>query len=238
MPVASFPTRDERKLAALRLAGEAQNAKGCGAMIRPIPRIVPRRQLPLGLGVPFPLKALLVSAGRLLRKIHYWTSLPLLVTVFVIAISGTLLALKKDFAALQPPTQSGSRPGDLQRPLSEIVAAALPAAKASGWEDVERIDVRPGDGIAKVVFHSRTEVQVDLASAKVLQVGYRTSDLIETIHDFSILGGWAKYLLSFGSGLAILGMAGTGTYLFVLPMLARRKKRRAAELKESIKIPS
>ena len=156
-------------------------------------------------------------------------------TVFVIAITGSLLALKKDFPALQPATQSGSRPGDLQRPLSEIVAAALPAAKAAGWQDVERIDVRPGDGIAKVVFHSRTEVQVDLASAKVLQVGYRTSDFIETIHDFSVFGGWAKYAFSLGSGLAILGMAATGAYLFVLPMLARRRKRRTAEAKQSAK---
>ena len=172
-----------------------------------------------------------MSAGRLLRKIHYWTSLPLLVTIFVIAVTGSLLALKKDFNALQPPTREGSRPGDLQRPLADIVTAALPAAKASGWQEVERIDVRPADGIAKVVFHSRTEVQVDLATARVVQVGYRTSDFIETIHDFSVLGGWAKYVLSFGSGLAILGMAATGAYLFVLPMLVRRKKRRAAALK-------
>lgn len=168
-----------------------------------------------------------MSTGRLLRKIHYWTSLPLLVTVFVIAVTGSMLALKKDFDALQPPTRTGSRPGDLSRPLGDITTAASRAIGTADG-DVERIDVRPGDGIAKVVFRSRTEVQVDLASAKVLQVGYRTSDLIETIHDFSILGGWAKYLLSFGSGLAILGMAATGGYLFVLPMLVRRRKRRQA----------
>ena len=173
-----------------------------------------------------------MSAPRLLRKIHYWTSLPLLFTIFVIAITGSLLALKKDFATLQPPTQTGSRPGDLQRPLADIVAVAARSAKESD-KDVERIDVRPRDGIAKVIFHSRTEVQVDLASAKVLQVGYRTSDFIETIHDFSWMGGWAKYVFSFGTGMAILGMAGTGAYMFLLPMLARRRKRRAAALRKS-----
>jgi len=171
-----------------------------------------------------------VTARHLLRKIHYWTALPLMLTIFVIAVTGTLLALKKDFAALQPPTLTGSRPGDLQRSLSDIVAAAARSAREPA-ANVERIDVRPGEGIAKVVFHSRTEVQVDLASARVLQVGYRTSDFIETIHDFSFLGGGAKYVFSFGSGLALFGMAGTGVYLFLLPMLARRKKRRAAALK-------
>ncbi len=174
-----------------------------------------------------------MSAARLLRQIHYWISLPLLLTVFVIATTGTLLALKKDFAALQPPTQTGSRPGDLGRPLADTVAAVttLPEHRNVTWQNVERIDVRPADGIAKVILHDRTEVQVDLATGKPLQTGYRTSDLLETIHDFSILGAWAKYVFSFGTGIAILAMAASGSYLFLLPFLARRRKRRAQALK-------
>lgn len=169
-----------------------------------------------------------MTAARLFRQIHYWISLPLLVTVFVIAASGSMLALKKDFAALQPPTQTGSAPGNLERPISDLIAAAssVPGQGSIGWQDVERIDVRPGDGVAKVILHSRTEVQVDIATGKVLQVGYRTSDFIETIHDFSILGGWWKYALSFGSGIALLAMAATGAYLFLLPLIVKRRRRR------------
>ena len=171
-----------------------------------------------------------LSANRLLRKIHYWTSLPLFLTIFVIAATGTMLALKKDLDALQPPVQQGSKIGDLGRPVGDLVAAVatLPGRGEVTWQDIDRIDIRPVDGVAKVILHDRTEVQVDLASGKVLQVGYRTSDLLETIHDFSIISPWAKYLFSFGSGLAILAMAGTGLYMFVLPMLVRRRKRRAA----------
>lgn len=174
-----------------------------------------------------------MSANRLLRKIHYWTSLPLFLTIFVIALTGTMLALKKDFDVLQPPVQQGSGVGDLNRPMADLVAAVatLPGRGQVSWKDVDRIDIRPVDGIAKVILHDRTEVQVDLASGKVLQVGYRTSDLLETIHDFSFIAPWAKYLFSFGSGLAILAMAGTGLYMFLLPMLVRRRKRRAAASK-------
>lgn len=174
-----------------------------------------------------------MNFARLLRQIHYWISLPLMLTVFVIATTGSVLALKKDFAALQPPTQSGSRPGDLSRPLGDAVTAvaSLPGHRGVTWQDVERIDVRPADGIAKVILHDRTEVQVDLGTARPLQTGYRTSDLIETIHDFSILGAWAKYVFSFGTGIAILAMAASGAYLFLLPFLARRKKRRAKALR-------
>lgn len=171
-----------------------------------------------------------MTAARVIRQIHYWISLPLLVTIFIIAATGTLLALKKDFAALQPPTRTGSAPGTLDRPISGLIAAvaSVPGHAAIGWQDVERIDVRPGDGVAKIILHSRTEIQVDIATGKVVQVGYRTSDFIETIHDFSLLGDWSKYLFSFGSGIALLIMAGTGAYLFLLPMIVRRRKRNKA----------
>ena len=170
-----------------------------------------------------------MSAARLLRKIHYWASLPLLFTIFVIATTGTLLALKKDFDALQPPTRAGSAVGISSRPMTDLVAAVrtVPGRGDATWQDIDRIDVRPSDGIAKVVLFDRTEVQVDLHSAAVLQVGYRTSDWLETIHDFSFLGAWSKYVFSFGSGLVLLLMAGTGVYMFVLPMLVRRRKRAA-----------
>jgi uncharacterized iron-regulated membrane protein len=178
-----------------------------------------------------------VSTARLLRLIHYWISLPLLFTIFVIAGTGMLLALKKDFASLQPPTQEGALPGDLRRPLTDIVSAvaSTPGHEGVTWREVERIDVRPADGIAKVVLHSRTEVQVDLSTGKALQVGYRTSDWLETLHDFSIIGPWAKYALSFGSGLALLAMAASGAYMFALPLLVKRRKRRVARARPAQK---
>lgn len=170
-----------------------------------------------------------MSAARQWRRIHYWIALPLMVTALVIAVTGGLLAVRKDFAGLQPPTREGVRPGDLTRPVGDLVAAVrvVPGLEATEWTDIDRIDVRPGDGIAKVILKSRTEVQVDLATGRPLQTGYRTSDLIETIHDFTFLGGWGRYVLSLGSGVALLIMVGTGAYMFVLPMWVRRRKRRA-----------
>ncbi|SFS12540.1 PepSY-associated TM helix domain-containing protein [Sphingomonas jatrophae] len=168
-----------------------------------------------------------MSAARTLRKVHYWASLFLLVSVFTIAISGCLLALKKDFATLQPPTRDGSAQGLSDRPIDSILASVtrVPGHERTRWQDIDRIDIRPKDGIAKVILNSRTEVQVDIFTGEAVETGYRTSDLLETIHDFSVLGGWAKYVLSFGSGLALLVMGGTGVYLFVLPFLVRRAKR-------------
>jgi uncharacterized iron-regulated membrane protein len=168
-----------------------------------------------------------MSATRLFRKVHYWASLALFVTVFVIAITGSLLALKKDFDVLQPPTLDGTAQGLPDRSMASIVPLVntVPGYGSVGWRDIDRIDIRPSDGIAKVILKNRSELQINIFSGRTVPTGYRASDMLETIHDFSILGGWAKYVLSFGSGIALLVMGFTGVYLFILPFVARRKKR-------------
>lgn len=167
--------------------------------------------------------------GRTLRLIHYWLTAFTLVTVAMVAITGVLLALKKDFDVLQPPTASASAPGLPATPLDQLLVAV---AKHSGdaelsWQSVDRIDVRPDDGLAKVILNDRTEYQVDLHTLAVLQTGYRTSDFLETLHDFSALGSWGKYLLSLPTGIALLVLWATGAYMFIKPLLVKRRKRLA-----------
>lgn len=170
--------------------------------------------------------------GRTLRLVHYWLTAFTLVTVAVVAITGVLLTLKKDFAVLQAPTAEASAPGLPPMPLDRLLAAiaAETGSSALGWRDIDRIDVRPRDGLAKVILNDRTEYQVDLHTLEVLQTGYRTSDFIESLHDFSVLGDWGKYLLSLPTGIALFVLWGTGAYMFIKPMLVKRRKRRAKAL--------
>lgn len=169
--------------------------------------------------------------GRTLRLIHYWLTAFTLVTVAVVAITGVLLSLKKDFDVLQPPSATASAPGLPATPLDRLAGtvAAHTGGKV-GWTEIDRIDVRPGDGLAKVILNDRTEYQVDLHTLEVLQTGYRTSDFLETLHDFSVLGDWGKYVLSLPTGIALLVLWGTGAYMFIKPMLVKRRKRRAKAL--------
>ena len=149
-------------------------------------------------------------------------------TTLVVATTGILLALKKDFGALQPPMAQSSAAGVSKLAIDELLTdiARQPGYEGIRWSDVDRIDIQPDAGIAKVILSSRTEFQVDLHTGRALQTGYRTSDLLESIHDFSFFGSFGKYLLSVPTGVALLVMWGTGTYLFLLPMLVRRRKRR------------
>lgn len=170
--------------------------------------------------------------GRTLRLIHYWLTAFTLFTVAMVAVTGVLLSVKKEFDVLQPPTAEGTSPGLPATRLDQLLVAvtAEPGRSALSWRDVDRIDVRPGDGIAKLILNDRTEYQVDLHTLEVLQTGYRTSDFVETLHDFSVLGDWGKYLLSLPTGIALLVLWGTGAYMFVKPMLVKRRKRRAKAL--------
>ena len=174
---------------------------------------------------------------KLLRDIHYWGSLVLLLTTLVVATTGILLAVRKDFHQLQPVQQEGSRAGLSERPISGMLAA-VNAHRGFGHvthDHLDRIDIRPKDGIAKVILKDRTELQVDIHTLEVLQVGYRTSDLLEQIHSGTIVGDWGKYVLSLPTGIGLLLLWTTGIYLFVLPFLARARQRKALAAKAARK---
>jgi hypothetical protein len=81
---------------------------------------------------------------------------------------------------------------------------------------------------------NRWEIQIDTASAEVLQVAYRRSDLIETIHDGSFFHDNIKLWIFFPTAIILLFMWLTGAYLFVVPFLARRKKRQRLARKASV----
>lgn len=67
------------------------------------------------------------------------------------------------------------------------IAKSAPEAEILSWDDIDRLDVRPDKGMLKVRSKNRWEVQVDTATGEILQVAFRRSDLIESLHDGSFL---------------------------------------------------
>jgi uncharacterized iron-regulated membrane protein len=165
--------------------------------------------------------------NRTMRTIHFWISLILAVTALCTATTGLLLVVKKHFDVLQTPVAKAA-PGLSNLSTQQMFNEARSHSGIAGAtiDDVDRIDIRPSDGVAKVIFDNRVEVQIGLQTGKVLRTGFRTSDVIEDIHDFSFAGEAGKLVLGVGSALALLILWGTGTYLFVITLSARRKKRR------------
>ena len=77
----------------------------------------------------------------------------------------------------------------------------------------------------KVRCKNRWEVQLDAATGDILQVAFRRSDLIESIHDGSFFGNRAKLGVFLPTAIVLVVLWGTGVYLFFLPYLAKRKNR-------------
>lgn len=97
----------------------------------------------------------------------------------------------------------------------------------------DRLDIRQNKGVVKIVYKDHFwGVQVDGATGKVLQIGKRNSDLIENIHDGSILdsyfntsNGQIKLVYTTIMGIALLTFTITGFWLWYGPKRMKRMVR-------------
>ncbi len=176
-----------------------------------------------------------MSLSAFNRKIHRWGAIVAFAPVLVVIVSGLLLLIKKEVAWIQPPSSTGvGNPPTLT--LDRILEAARSAheAEIDSWEDVDRIDVRPSKGIAKLRGHNRMEVQVDTNTGEVLQVALRRSDLIESIHDGSWFHDRAKFWVFLPSAVILFLLWLSGIYLWLLPRLRRGRRYRRGTAKSGV----
>ncbi len=176
---------------------------------------------------------LATRAARWNRKLHRIGALAIALPLAVVIGSGLLLLLKKDVAWIQPSTRSGSAAAPAL-PFDAILEAVrrVPEAQVAGWDDVDRLDVRPGKGVVKVRCQNRWEVQLDTSTGAVLQSAYRRSDLIESLHDGSFFHPRAKLWVFLPAGLILAALWGTGLYLFALPHLIKRRRKQRAHVRD------
>ena len=168
-----------------------------------------------------------MKLSKLSRYLHRWGAIVLLVPMLIIIVSGIVLQFKKESAYIQPPTKRGSS-SELAISFDRILEAAktVPQAKIESWDDVDRLDVRPGKGVVKVRCKNRWEIQIDTQTGEVLQSAIRRSDLIESIHDGTYFHESFKLWVFLPSGLFLAVLVITGLHLFSLPHLARRRRLR------------
>ena len=165
---------------------------------------------------------------RLHRKLHVWSGVVVSLPLLLLVVTGALLLLKKHWSFVQPPEQRGS----VTEPaigFDAILAAvrSVPGNAAFDWTAVDRIDARPGKGLAKVRLENGTEIQVDLADGTVLQVAERRTGLIEALHDGSwFAGDWTKLGVMLPACALLTGLIGTGVWMWWRPIAIRRRVQR------------
>lgn len=176
------------------------------------------------------LKQYIISLRRF-RNWHRLLGLTLSVFLIISAITGILLAVKKDIDFIQPPSQKGiSKNLDTWKSVAELSELATIAFYKAHPEQkgnlVDRLDVRPSKGTAKVLFkNGNWEVQIDGTTGEVKSIAKRYSDWIESLHDGSIINDTFKLISMNVLGFGVLFMIGSGLWLWYGPKQYRAAKR-------------
>jgi hypothetical protein len=164
----------------------------------------------------------------------------LFVFFFITAATGLLLGWKKHSGGMILPKSYQGKSTDPKDWLSlrELHTRAVEVVRTQIDPDLslelERIDVRPDKGMVKFVFvDDFWGVQLDCTTGELLHIERRRSDLIENIHDGSILDrlldtsdGQIKLVYTSVLGTALLTFTITGFWLWYGPKRFRGSSHR------------
>lgn len=177
------------------------------------------------------------SILRTTRKIHRFIGVFLFAFFILIALTALLLGWKKNSNGYLLPESAVEKESKRLMPIGidsvqYVAVLALEGLKPELPAVIDRLDIRPYDGLAKVTFKDHYwEVQVDLFTADVLQIAKRRSDFIENLHDasyfdkyFATGGDIIKLVYTTIMSLSLLTFSLTGFWLWYGPKRMRRNK--------------
>ncbi len=176
---------------------------------------------------------------RTSRKIHRTTGALLFVFFFFIAVSGVILGWKKQSGGyILPKSQIGTSTNLKDwLPVDRLHHNACTILRDSIAQDIslelDKIEIVQHKGMAKFVFKENFwEIQIDGATGRLLQIAPRRSDLIENIHDGSILDDYfgitsdtIKLAYTTVMGGALLVFTITGFWLWYGPKRMRKEAK-------------
>jgi uncharacterized iron-regulated membrane protein len=174
-----------------------------------------------------------ISNFKLFWNTHKWVGIISAIFILNLAITGFMLLIKKNVAWIQPPEIRGAEPNQFGMSFDDIVEACRqhPELAIQSWEDIDRLDVRPGKGMLKVRANNNWEAQIDITDGRVLKVAYRRSDIIESIHDGSFYADWLHAWVWPAVACCLVFLAFSGFWLWLEPKVRRARRRRAQAMK-------
>jgi hypothetical protein len=179
----------------------------------------------------------LSKSTRFYRKLHKWVAVPLLLFMFIIGTTGLLLGWKKQ-TALLPKTEKGTSTESsdwIKLDSLKFIAENYAKNTLKADNEIDRIDIRPQKGIAKIVFSKHfTELQLDISTGKIVSVATRKSDFIEKIHDGSILdfvfdvqNDALKLIYTTLCSFGLILLSFSGFWLWYNPQRIRNNKKKS-----------
>jgi len=149
---------------------------------------------------------------------HLWFGVATTALLLIVAVSGVLLNHKRGLGLMPEVAHSPAGEFSSALPLFQLGRAAAAAVDAEvAAAGVDRMDVRPGDGLVKVRFNDRhvTEVTLDLVTGQVLDRGRRGDVFLEMLHSGEIMGKrWVLLSDLAAAGLLIALVSGLWLWLY------------------------
>jgi hypothetical protein len=155
---------------------------------------------------------------------HLWLGVVFTVALLSISITGILLNHKRGLGLMPEVSNTPTALFTNAMPLAELALKARAAGgTVIGNTEVDRMDVRPGDGLVKVRFSdpASTEVTLDIYSGRTLHIGRRGDVFLERLHSGETFGKrWV--LLSDAAAIALVLLLITGYWLWLVPRWKNR----------------
>lgn len=174
--------------------------------------------------------------------VHLWLGVISTVALIAISITGILLNHKRGLGLMPEVEHAPTAAFTAAVPLERIAYSALlaaPPGTIGNWQQgdsvdlglIDRMDVRPRNGFAKVRLRDKasTEVTVDIASGKVLHVGKRGDVFLEKLHSGEAFGGQRYVILSDIAGVALVLTLITGYWIWLVPKIGRSRQEEREE---------
>ncbi|HXJ97597.1 MAG TPA: PepSY-associated TM helix domain-containing protein, partial [Gelidibacter sp.] len=130
----------------------------------------------------------IVKSTRWYRKTHRWIAIISVFFLLIVSLTGLLITWKDELRFQPPSTKVVTQNGTLLsiQTIHDNAVAHIKSLKLS--PEINRIDYRPNKGMAKVRFEDHfTELQIDCYTGAIISEKTRTADIIEAIHDGSII---------------------------------------------------
>lgn len=148
----------------------------------------------------------------------------LTVALLSISVTGILLNHRRALGLMPDVSNPSSTLFTNAMPLAELAIRARAAGgPVAGNTDIDRMDVRPSDGLVKVRFSdpASTEVTLDIYSGKTLNVGGRRDVFIRKLHSGEVFGERAV-LLSDAAAVALVLLLLGGSWYWLGPRWRKR----------------
>ena len=177
------------------------------------------RNAALAAGAPRP-KTVEQRVSRAMFYTHLWLGVLFTALLLVISVTGVLLNHKRGLGLMPDVDHAPSGAFHAALPLDDLASRAIAAAGLEGGaaELIDRMDVRPRDGLVKVRMRdaSSTEVTVDVVTGSVLHIGARGDVFLEKVHSGEALGSrWV--LLSTIAAIGLVVLLVSGYWLWLIP---------------------